>query len=506
MVKQINPIVILLVMLITVSASPDLNQTNITLEFDPSAFKLEIIDKLINDITYENKTILGWKYRTGSTRDTTLFWQRGYNVGTAGIADVLLDQISMVPEISELVNQIIDQLVIDSKKEDMGISWGRYANFTSESWFGLRYGTMGILKFLSNAYVELNRTDLGKTFDDAITWMNSQKLVSGEWEISPDNYITTGLEYGMAGIGMGFLDLYNTLLNNTFLKSASEIASWLQRVGRWEDEKFFISWTTEGQETEFEDYAYTSLGVGETGVLSFFLDMYKITLNQTYMDLAVGIGNSLLSLEINGKWKKNTVSYISNHYGSNDYFTGFLTGSSGIAHTLFRLYDFTLNEELLAAAARAENYVNSLVEEEGSVLADEKLDRRYTGYSMGSIGVIKYFLTLYNRYGGLGYINSIHRMFNHLHELWDEYGLIPIDESALEYGFSYNIDDGIAGLILILDEYQNLNVTLVDDNYNSILSEEVKTPTLAFQLIIVVLLMKSFLRKSIYYLANEVLI
>lgn len=441
-------------------ADENVNQSD--LNFDPEVFAEQMIAKIIDGAEFENDSFLGWYQRINNTRDNVLAISRGYNVGVAGIADVLLDQLdydtSYSEEIKDLLGIIVEQFETDIEIEDNGISWTRFVGFSSASFFGLRYGSMGINKFLGNAVSELNYNNLIPLINDAITWVWSHRMPNGGWAIAPKDYITTGLEYGVAGIGQGFLELYSNISNDTYVELSERAANWLIKVGIWDGDEFKIPWTTMDDGAEFyEDYS--SYGIGITGIMDYFLNLYEVTDNSTYLEYADGFAKRLITLNDEGSFPRNTVGYLTGMHGIAGGYTGFHTGSSGIAHTMLRYYDITGDKEALSLNEDVEKYIAGLIYANGSIsFSPDLYDDHFTGFSLGATGIIKYYIDLYDRFVNAEYLDTIHLLLNNLHDMWLEFGLVPYRDHNTINGFSYNIEDGVAGLLRVIREYQGLDI------------------------------------------------
>lgn len=453
--------------------------TALELELDIDIFIEEIIDRLVNDISYDdNGQILGWldRYSTDKSNDKfDIMYQKGYTVGTSGIADVLLNYYNLT-EVKLLVDNIISNFLTDLREEDKGISWQRFSNFLSPPWLGMRYGTMGILKFLTNYYVLTENATVMNTIDQALVWFISQRENNGYWPISEGDYITMDSEYGITGMGSQFIDMYQKLGNQTYLEYAKIMSDILFDLGQWDDDRFFINWAPLDLGIGYDDI-YTSKNSGAAGTLDFMLDMYAVLNESIYLETAIGIGNDLVYWEKDGAFEHSSLHYITQIYSVNEYFIGYLAGSSGVAESLFKLYDITEEQTLLQTCANIELFVNSLNYENGSTSIGKELytSFMYTGLDLGSTGLILYYSHLYERYGEERYLNRIQNLVNHLHELWIKYdGHIPVDENrAVLYGYSYNIEKGLAGVLIALEnikhlEFGNLYIT---DNYRSLFSQ-----------------------------------
>lgn len=392
---------------------------------------------------------MGWPYRLNSTIEGDERWYRGYTAGMAGIGDFLLHAYqSGIIESKKLLDEIIDHYLFDFYvSNDRGIYWGRFANENTAGWLGVRYGSSGILKFLGHVYQDYNNSaEILQRIEKGYEWLVNQEDDEG-WPITPTGYITTGWEYGALGIADAMLDLYKATANNTYLQDAKRVSDWLIGLGVWKEEILSIPWTPIGEDTEFENLSVTGLAAGEAGIIEFLIRLYEETSNEAYRSAAVGLGNHLVSVDQGGFWKDGSVSYITKLYSDNTGLTGYFVGSTGIAKVMLDLYDLTDDKRYLESAVRVEKFVENYLHVDRVALGINLEASQFTGLSKGSAGVALYYLLLFERYQiNRHEINGIN-ILDHLVSLLDS-GLIAVDEkeSPNILGYSFNLDEGLAGI------------------------------------------------------------
>ncbi|MHA2031379.1 MAG: hypothetical protein ACW99Q_18540, partial [Candidatus Kariarchaeaceae archaeon] len=174
-----------------------------------------------------------------------------------------------------------------------------------------------------------------------------------------------------------------------------------------------------------------------------------------------------------GYWPDGSVSYVSRIYSSNIALPGYDVGSSGIADSLPSLYDYNAKLTLLETSARAEKFVLSLLNDDYSLpvgLAYQS--NRLTGKSLGTAGLALQQLRLYEKFGTSRHIELAINIFNHLYGLFKiNNNVLPLDETDNLFGFSFNLEDGIAGIGDILLYYESVIAGTGGDKYEQIYSE-----------------------------------
>ncbi|OLS28202.1 MAG: hypothetical protein HeimC2_08570 [Candidatus Heimdallarchaeota archaeon LC_2] len=426
--------------------------------FNSSDFIEDIISELEREAVYENEKLLGWPFRLNGPFENHERMYRGYNVGMAGIGEFLLNAYNKGYNKSKpLLDDIITHFIENAELSlGGGHYWGRFSNEDTGGWTGLRYGNAGIIKFLSNIDKSNYNTSLTTLIESGYTFLKSLQLDDGSWPMTENGYITTDTQYGAVGIGTSFLELYQNTGNSTYYDEATNIGNYLINNGYWEEDRFLIPWTPQAIESEFDGLIVYGKSGGLAGIIDYLNKLYLLTLNHTFLDTSIGLGKSILYSDLGGYWPDGSVSYVSRIYTSNIALTGYDVGSSGIAVSLLDLYDTMDSEQIsqnqiLEASARAEKFVLALLNDDYSLpvgLAYQM--NKITGKSLGSAGLALHQLELYERYGTPRHMDLAINIFSHLHDLFKSNTGLPLDESDIVYGYSFNLEDGIAGIGNIL--------------------------------------------------------
>lgn len=439
----------------------ELNQVSLS-EFNASKFIDDMIVSLEENAVYDNEVLLGWirPYFDGSNPDPYIF--NGYQTGIAGIGDFLLDAYlighsNALPLLLTITNRLIQNYTIDPTG---GIYWVKYANFDSDGWLGDRYGNVGIARFLARAQFEGVISDVDEIVEQSYLWVKNHQLDDGRWPYDEydESQTTTGLEYGAAGIAYSFTQSYRYLGNNSYLDDAISIADWILQKGTYEGDIFYIPWSLIEDGSEFEGERYTGIGVGSAGIIQLMIEMYDLTTDINYYDAIVGLANDLLARDLGGFWPLGSLRYITNLLGHTA-LIGYLTGASGIADILNQVYDLTKDSRYLESSIRSEKWMESLITENGTVgMGLQREDRFFTGLTLGSSGVAKFFINQYENYHVLRQADHATSILNHLHETLLQYGMMPIEENELRNGFSWTIDNGLAGIGKVVVDYIKSNI------------------------------------------------
>ncbi|MCY3414577.1 MAG: hypothetical protein INQ03_23210 [Candidatus Heimdallarchaeota archaeon] len=464
-------ILLLLIQLPPAVASP------IDLAFDLEDFQQTLLDDLAAGVVYENGKFKGWPFRDLYTRSVNDEWYNGYSMGQAGIAETLL-----MYNISDLIDDVFDHFNSSYFEENGGLTWARKPYFRDIGWTGVRYGTAGILPVLLQ-YADIGY-DIDHLIDPAITWLISQQRERGMYAITEGDFVTTGMEYGMTGVGECYLKLFSALENQTYLDLAYEVVNSLFSMGSWNGTQFSVPWSPDLQGSDDAYGALASRGIGEAGIIEYLLHFYELSSNDTILDHAIGLGKELLSREENGSWKASSEGYVSYIYVKNDYLGGYPTGSAGIAPIMLALYDLTSDEQFLASAARIEAYVTSLISPDGGFQPAAQIDNYEFSGMLGISGIIQYFLELYARFGQQRYLDNSHRLLNHLYTRYLDNGMLLWDFKQPDYGISYYLDGGISGVLQVLNYYANVDAGSRDySSYSNLMSLSSTTEQTSFPVI-----------------------
>lgn len=417
--------------------------------FNSSNFIIEIIETLETEAVYKDGKLLGWPFRAEGPFENSERKYRGYNVGMAGIGDFLLSAYNHGYNSSRPLLDEIIQHFIDNAEDSLtgGKFWGRFSDEATAGWTGLRYGNAGIIKFLSRLLKLNYASGLEDLIEEGFKYLKSLQLEDNSWPMTEDGYITTDSQYGAVGIGFSFLELYENLDNNTYLQEAIDIGNYLISNGVWEEDRFLITWTTQAIGSEFDGLIVYGKSAGLAGILDYFNELFLITDNSDFLAVSIGLSKSILYADLGGYWPDGSVSYVSRIYTSNIALTGYDVGSIGIADSLLKLNDYSPDSDLIKAAARAEKFVLSLLDADFSLpvgLAYQS--NKITGKSLGTAGLALHQLQLFERYGIDRHEELAINILEHLYNLFTPNLGIPLDETDDTFGFSFNLEDGIAGI------------------------------------------------------------
>lgn len=421
--------------------------------FNSSKFIIDIITELKKEAVYIDGKLLGWPFRLNGPFESHERMYRGYNVGMTGIGDFLLDAYhNGYAESKPLLDDIITHLIENADDSNLGGKyWGRFSNEETAGWTGLRYGNAGIIKFLSKLVKTNYSTGLTDLIQEGFIYLKTMQLDDGSWPMTENGYITTGTQYGAVGIGSSFLEIYENSDNSTYLEEAKNIGYYLIANGFWEEDRYIIPWTPQAIGSGYDGLVIYGKSAGLAGIIDYLISLYMTTGNNTFLDFSIGLSNSILYSDFGGYWPDGSVSYVSRIYTSNIALSGYDVGSIGIALSLLDLYDYNDNLELLKASARAEKFVLALLNDDYSLpvgLAYQ--ENKLTGKNLGTAGLALHQLELYEKYGLTRHKDLAINILNHLHNLFKTNNGLPLDESDNSFGFSFNLEDGIAGIGNIL--------------------------------------------------------
>lgn len=250
----------------------------------------------------------------------------------------------------------------------------------------------------------LRRTNQASLLEVADQLINgSEELETGlRWkkDLSQPGNITdsqyyTGNHFGVVGIGSFFLELYNATGNESYFTIAKEAGNYLaSRKQMYQDQ---IIWTR----AEDTGSVYTSQKYGIAGIVSYLLNLYTLTQEGSYLNLAELGLRSLLSKQLN---VTGGTAWGYSYYGTTPIVDS-TYGNSGIADAFIKAYKVTGNQTYLDTAVRAMQWVASMTNITNNTLAGERsilystssmYQNYFTGYGTGAAGVAEAFLSLYS--------------------------------------------------------------------------------------------------------------
>ena len=422
--------------------------------FDSSQFLTQIIQKLQDYAIYTNGTLDGWLNRVNGTNYYSDLVYNGYTVGVAGIGDFLINAYkagndNALQLIQDAVNHFAETGVTDNQNRTY---WERFSTLDSDPWTGNRYGSAGILNFLGHAYQLGIPNATESLLDNGVKWLMSTQDPYGYWPIQEDSYVTTGIDYGAAGMASALLNLYKITSNPDYLNYSITIADYLAGLATFDDPYVQIPWTPAVDDPDFLGQRFSGIAVGEAGIMDFYYQLYNTTHETKYLDISIGLAEDLINIDLGGYWPEGTVDYLDpcpnyNDKGDATALIGFRVGATGTSYELLQLYQNHGNSDYLNSALQTAEFVAPFLLADGSVSAGLYLDEyQFTGLSLGAAGVANYFVELYKYNSNAMYYAYAERILSHLYQLMVQYGLVPFDELDLKEGFSFSYDEGLAGI------------------------------------------------------------
>ena len=390
-----------------------------------------------------------------------------------------------------IANTLIKNAIQDNKS---GLKWDKYFNLTDNStskfYFGYYYGAAGIGDYFSNLYNQtLNKTYL--TFAiKAYDYINAHAITNGSfydgffnvpgfvfWTRSEDSSIPyIGVKYGNPGINTFLFNLYFNTQNVTYLNLAEKSLRTLMYVA---NEGSILNPSRNGIYWNYslvDQDTITDIVYGNAGIVSSFLDGYKITKNETYLNIATNAIKFIISES--GITDNTTNGQRFVRFSPSPFypftFTGYLTGASGIGSVLLDYYQITNNNDYLLFARQIGNWLaanekNGLWKTGGADLLTEQPneDGSFTGYGAGSAGIGIFLLDLYHITKDTKYlqtIKDINDMFTNLASVSGDSVSIPIQKvDSQQEVIQSNLKMGLAGIGLYfssLYHYFGLNESL----------------------------------------------
>ncbi|NHI91511.1 MAG: hypothetical protein EAX96_03340 [Candidatus Lokiarchaeota archaeon] len=257
----------------------------------------------------------------------------------------------------------------------------------------------------NNLDFRITESDALKYATGAGCWLESEK-VSEHGGYKWEDYEGSGSYHlsKMNIIGPFLINLYETTQNITYLELSKRLADWY--IGEATSENNGYKWESIQGNGKYEPLKYD----GASGAGNFFLALYNITLNNTYLNYAKGAFQWIISKAVseNGgyKWLR----------ADNDqYFTGMYTGAAGVGWDLFNAYQITNNVTYLNYAKGAAQWLKSVaISESGGYKWDYFIgDNNFQiGYPSGTSGIGDFFLKGYQITGDSTYFTFVEGALN----------------------------------------------------------------------------------------------
>ena len=337
-------------------------------------------------------------------------------------------------------NQIANVLIKSAVKDNVsGLKWNKYYNLTDtlhhKYFFGYYYGAAGIGNYFTNLYNQtLNATYLNIAIQ-SYNYINAHAIENGSYYDSffskpgfvfwlrseTDPYVYIGIKYGNPGFSNFLFNLYLNTMNRTYLnlglksletliytaRKGSEIAPWNTGI--------YWPYSLSTSDT------ITDVIYGDAGITSSFLNAYKITKNETYLNIATQAISFIISESGITNNSTNGQRFI--RFSPSPFypftFTGYLTGASGIGSVILEYYQITKNPDYLLFAEQIGNWLaangtNGLWNVGGADLLTNSINSAgsFTGFGAGSAGIGMFLLDLYNATSKNTYLKVIKQITN----------------------------------------------------------------------------------------------
>ena len=329
-------------------------------------------------------------------------------------------KVNLMNNITKIANLLISNAVQDNVS---GLKWDKYYNLTdnsaSEFYYGYYYGAAGIGDYFTNLYRQTKNETYLTIAIQAYEFINAHAITQGPfytsefnssgyvfWTRSIDSItVYTGIKYGNAGIAKFLCNLYLNTMNTTYLDLAKKSLNTLIYISidasSVDQTKRGIYWGY----SLFGDTPITDIIYGNAGIASAFLDLYKITKNQTYLiEASKSLEYIMSESEINNNSTRGQRFVRFSPDPSYPFaFTGYLTGTSGVGSILLDYYLTTKNNDYLLFSRQIGNWLaakesNGFWKTGGADLLTENMNEAgsYTGFGAGSAGIGIFLLDLYN--------------------------------------------------------------------------------------------------------------
>lgn len=225
---------------------------------------------------------------------------------------------------------------------------------------------------------------------ESIDWIMNNATADGA------GYKFDGTSVTEANIGNVFLELYTISKNETYLNFAQNIANWLIENANKTEE--YIRWAkTQNGDEFYISGANSAQDYGSTPQIGyFFLNLYSITQNLTYLSYAEGAADWLIFTAQNCslypdqfRWNETTSSSIQ--------YTSLRRGAANVGNYLITLYSFTQNSTHLFYAEGAANFLINVTTITQNYSYYERLDSANIYFSLrdGAAGIGSFFLNMY---------------------------------------------------------------------------------------------------------------
>ncbi|MCX6666405.1 MAG: hypothetical protein NT038_10195 [Euryarchaeota archaeon] len=321
-------------------------------------------------------------------------------------------ELNISPQLSVEVTGALQWLMHQSIQTDTGYKWP--IEETEASYYTDLYeGAPGICLLFSEAFQITENETYYHYAIGGINWLISNAVEDNgyKWPATENSsYYPTGFYTGSAGIGSSFIDFYNIFENDSYLHYAEGTARWLIHIGILGNDTHTgttCKWPSYEGSNEYDIDLYN----GATGIGFFFLKLYNVSHNQTYLTYAKYAGNWLMTQAISLRgncytWPASPIELSPLKF----YFSpGFAHGTASVGDFFAELYNMSKDTRYLHYAEGAGRWlIRSSVYDvsSGGVKWRDSFGNLQpsqllgvftfsTGWCHGPSGICKFFIDLY---------------------------------------------------------------------------------------------------------------
>ncbi|MHA2026741.1 MAG: lanthionine synthetase LanC family protein [Candidatus Thorarchaeota archaeon] len=266
--------------------------------------------------------------------------------------------------------------------------------------------------------------------------LNADNSIAG----SSANY--TGMYDGAAGIGTFMLDMYRATGDVSYLTYAEGAAIWIESLANKSVGLRFFEHDGQSSSTELSTrWTYGSPGIG-----GFFIDLFLVTGNPTYAgwanQTAEGLIYNALTDEGGYSWTR--------YNGNTERYVGRWHGAAGTATFFMEMYDLYTNATYLQYAEGIATWIDSTHEEDqGYFYPDDNaaVTKSYKlgGWSRSPAGIGSMFIRLYQVTEDQTYLNYVTEIADFLYHnatpsnegfTWADTNTNPRIAAAIGHGLS----------------------------------------------------------------------
>ncbi len=389
---------------------------------------IESIDWVMDDATWNGS---GYKFD-------------GTSVTEANIGNVFLKvyNISQNETYLDFSKSLANWLIANANKSGIWARWAKSQGgnvfYISGSESSSEYGgAPQIGNFFLNLYLKTNNQTFLNYSKKAANWLiNTTVNISGLYmwnETTSSTAKYTSFLRGAANVGNFLTELYAITNNGIYLDYAQGAANWLINITTITNNYSYY------EKISSPNTIYFSLEGGAAGIGNFFLNLYKKTTNDTFLNYAIGTANYLIKVS-NGTIN-NCFWARKNDYGF--YYTGFTRGTAGIAYYFVNLFE-TINSEIYLNYSKGA--LNWLISQNKDSSDDSFIWNRALGdltqilnYKYGNAGIGLFFLNLYSKTNNESYLEYIQKTANKI-----------LETNILDGSYSSDFHTGVSGIINFL--------------------------------------------------------